>query len=120
MNSLCSEKVRNWARRILQDAQQGLFFQEDGLPFVHEHFYLLFLQNGLLVKIPEPTIHILLIQKQDGHRPFQKKKRLCFGRYLLVNARTLVKDRKEQTVKLKITTYMQISCTILLPQYFWP
>lgn len=57
MNSLCSEKVRNWARRILQDAQQGLCFQEDGLPFVHEHFYLLFLQNGLLVQIPEPTIH---------------------------------------------------------------
>lgn len=57
MNSLCSEKVRNWASLILQDAQQGLCLQEDVLPFVSEIFYLLFLQNGLLVQIPEPTIH---------------------------------------------------------------
>lgn len=58
MKSLYSEEVRNWAHLILQDAQQGLCFQEDGLSFVSEIFYLLFLRNGLRVQIPEPTIHI--------------------------------------------------------------
>lgn len=37
-----------------------------------------------------------------------------------MNARTPLKDSKEQTVKLKITTHMQISCTPALPQHLWP
>lgn len=78
MKSLYSEKVRNWAHLILQDAQQGLCFQEDGLLFVSEIFYLLFLQNGLLVQILSQQF-ILLIQKQTGHRMFQGgKKKVVF------------------------------------------
>lgn len=120
MKSLYSEKVRNWAHLILQDAQQGLCSQEDGLLFVSENFYLLFLQNGLLVQISEPAIHTADTKVDWAQNVSGGKKRLCFGRYLLVNARTLAKDGKEQTVKLKITTCMQISCTTALPQHFWP
>lgn len=62
----------------------------------------------------------LLIQKQAGQRLFQKKKGLLFRRCLLMNARTPGKDREKQTVKLKITTYMEISRSPVLPQLLWP
>lgn len=37
-----------------------------------------------------------------------------------MNARTPGKDREKQTVKLKITTYMEISRSPVLPQLLWP
>lgn len=43
----------------MRDAQQGLRFQERRLPFARANFYLLFLQNELLVPMGalEATIH---------------------------------------------------------------
>lgn len=37
-----------------------------------------------------------------------------------MNARTTAKDSEEQTVELRITPHMQISCTPALPQRLWP
>lgn len=66
---------------------------------------------------------ILLIQKKKKawYRllPRKKKSRLFFRRYLLMNVKTPVKDRKDQTEELKITSYMKILCTLALPLYIW-
>lgn len=51
--------------------------------------------------------------------PRKKKSRLFFRRYLLMNVKTPVKDRKDQTEELKITSYMKILCTLALPLYIW-